>query len=139
MRDQYKVLAEKYNLVTESSVLSREEKIKAAALDIYNELYYMPDGPEFIRYLVIHVWDGDETYFDDIVPNIAVEDVEANKITQQIITVLYDYYFNGTAWGNIESKTTRELLKWYESFKKHLQAKKSLEQQNKDTGINLDI
>ena len=139
MRDQYKILAEKYSLVTEGRVLSREGKLIPTAVKLYNKFYNLPDGPEFIKYLIIKIWGGDPVDFDDVIPNIGLGNADGNMVIHYLILMLEDHYFLGSEWSQVEGKTVKELRYWYDSFQEEIQARKSLEQQNKETGINLDI
>lgn len=157
MRNQYKVLAEKYNLIQEGI----EEKYRSEAVELYNMFKDKPGFRYFAEWLLYqNSWFTDQEY-KNLDNNWDYEDAMCDYLEDNLenhVQNIADYHYDNSndvdmvdiaeeAWD----RAVQDLNEMYDKFiknKKSLSYKrweaykaaaKALQKQNKSVGINLDL
>ena len=153
MRDQYKVLQEKYSLVNETNW---EEKYTKFALDClqantFEEFFALCEEVHH----GVRNFDWDVGYLGDFIGNIITKNTGIQKtlplakaVAEGLAAAWYKSSYGRSRleqrqikrhWENSYTQSKIYWDVWYKELSKYRNAQKRMQQQNKDTGINLDI
>ena len=158
MRDQYKLLAEKYNTILEGEEDGPDDPrnlpghytefvqkaMHADNIDDFEKILTEFAKQNYYQMNKFALYDSVEQEVAKVFAGIVNNNVELSKIRESLDMAIY-YMLMYVIYPEKESINPRKPMaekswkEWNYSYNKLKAAQKDLEQKNKETGINLDI